>query len=78
LYLVNNQLRSLPESILLLRKLHTLSLDTHLFSPSTLSITPSSFSRLRVKRTFIKCYFALALSCSFPVVESILVNNNGN
>jgi hypothetical protein len=36
---------------------------------------PSQFSSIRSRRTFLKCYFALALKCSFPVVESILINN---
>jgi Leucine-rich repeat (LRR) protein len=73
--LFNNNLQSLPESILSLTKLNTLSLRKNPLSPSTLSITPSQFSFLRSRRTFLKCYFALALNCSFPVVESILINN---
>jgi Leucine-rich repeat (LRR) protein len=75
LYLNNNQLQSLPESILSLTKLIILSLHTNPLSPSTLSITPSQFSSLNFRRTFLKCYFALALNCPFLVVESILINN---
>jgi Leucine-rich repeat (LRR) protein len=75
LSLNNNNLQSLPESILLLSSLQHLFLHTNPLSPSTLSITPSQFSSLRSRRTFLKCYFALALNCSFPVVESLLINN---
>jgi hypothetical protein len=75
LYLNNNQLQSLPESILSLTKINSLFLHTNPLSPSTLSITPSQFSSLNFRRTVLKCYFAIALNCSFPVVESILINN---
>jgi Leucine-rich repeat (LRR) protein len=75
LYLHNNNFHSLPESILLLSNIQYLYLDNNPLSPSTLSITPSQFSSIRSRRTFLKCYFALALACSFPVIESILVNN---
>jgi hypothetical protein len=45
-------------------------------SPSTLSIKHSRFSSLLSRRNFLKCYFALVLECSFPVVESLLINNH--
>jgi Leucine-rich repeat (LRR) protein len=75
LYLNNNNLQSLPEYILSLTNLQHLSLDTNPLSPFTLSITPSQISSINSRRTFLKCYFALALNCSFPVVESLLINN---
>jgi hypothetical protein len=52
-----------------------LSLHTNPLSPSTLSMKPSQFSSILSRRTFLKCYFALALNCPFLVVESILINN---
>jgi Leucine-rich repeat (LRR) protein len=75
LYLNNNQLQYLPESILSLSSIQHLSLSNNPLSPSTLSITPSKISSLNSRRTFLKCYFALALNCPFLVVESILINN---
>jgi hypothetical protein len=35
----------------------------------------SQFSSIRSRRTFLKCYFALALKSPFLVIESLLVNN---
>jgi Leucine-rich repeat (LRR) protein len=75
LYISYNHLQSVPESLLSLTSLQYLSLHNNPLSPSTLSIKPSQFSSLLARRTFLKCYFALALNCSFPIVESILVNN---
>jgi Leucine-rich repeat (LRR) protein len=75
LYLSSNNLQSLPESILSLANLQYISLQKNPLSLSALVIKSSDFPHLHSRRTFLKCYFALALKCSFPVVESILINN---
>jgi Leucine-rich repeat (LRR) protein len=70
----NNNLQSLPESVLSLTNLQYLSPQNNPLSTSTLSMKPLQFSSLRSRRNFLKCYFALALKCSFHVIiESILV-----
>jgi Leucine-rich repeat (LRR) protein len=74
LYLNDNQLQSLPDSILSLSNLYDIFLQNNPLSPSTLAIKPSQISSILSRRNFLKCYFALALACSFPVIESLLVN----
>jgi hypothetical protein len=55
--------------------MYALYIHNNPLSPSTLSMKPLQFSSIHSRRTILKCYFALALTCSFPVVESILINN---
>jgi hypothetical protein len=62
--------------LLSLTNLYFLSFMSNPLSPSTLAIEPFRFSSLHYRRTFLKCYFALALACSFPVIESMLINNH--
>jgi hypothetical protein len=75
LSLENNQLQSVPESRLLLPNLHYLSLQNNPRSSFTPVIVYSQLSHLRSRRNFLKCYFALALACSFPVIESVIINS---
>jgi hypothetical protein len=55
-----------------LTNLHILHIFDNPLSPTTLSITPSKIPTIRKSRAFLKCYFAIALNCSFPIVESIV------
>jgi Leucine-rich repeat (LRR) protein len=74
LYLHHNQLTSIPESIIYLTNLMYLPLYGNPLSAITLSVTPVRLPTLHILHVFLKCYFALALKCSFPVIEALIIN----
>jgi hypothetical protein len=74
LHLSDNKLTTLPETILSLTGLHRLNLARTPLSDATLNIETSNFPVIYRTRTFLKCYFALALTCSYPIIEAMCVN----
>jgi Leucine-rich repeat (LRR) protein len=76
LNLDNNNIQFVPESLLSLTNLWFISLKGNPLSPFTLCIERTDFHHLHSRRNFLKCYFALTLNCSFPVIESILTNTH--